>query len=332
MMRMMKTCFKEIMLGCLLMAVLTSCKKDKAPSGIDFRAEMREFVQKISADARLTDPDFIVIPQNGQELVSLSSDASGALATDYVAAVSGLSREDLFYGYDKDDKATPAAETTYNRAFLDKAKAAGLQILVTDYCSTHSNMDDSYAQNDAAGYVGFAADSRDLDQVPNYPAQPHHENADTITQLSQIQNYLYLINPAKFGSRQAYIDAVRATNYDLVLMDLFFNDNSQFTAAEVESLRQKANGGRRLVICYMSIGEAEDYRYYWNKDWETFEPEWLRKENKSWKGNYKVWYWDAQWQDIIVGQPDSYLTKIVDAGFDGVFLDIIDGFEYFEEL
>jgi hypothetical protein len=30
------------------------------------------------------------------------------------------------------------------------------------------------------------------------------------------------------------------------------------------------------------------------------------------------------------GNQDSYINKIVSAGFDGVYLDIIDAFEYFE--
>ena len=38
-----------------------------------------------------------------------------------------------------------------------------------------------------------------------------------------------------------------------------------------------------------------------------------------------------QWQNIIYGNESSYLTKISDAGFDGVYLDIIDAFEYYEK-
>ncbi|MCX5769013.1 MAG: hypothetical protein NTZ09_01885 [Candidatus Hydrogenedentes bacterium] len=33
----------------------------------------------------------------------------------------------------------------------------------------------------------------------------------------------------------------------------------------------------------------------------------------------------------ILGGPDAYLDRIITAGFDGVYLDIIDAFEYFEE-
>ena len=40
--------------------------------------------------------------------------------------------------------------------------------------------------------------------------------------------------------------------------------------------------------------------------------------------------WNKDWQNIIYGNENSYLNKIIDANFDGVYLDIIDAFEYYE--
>jgi cysteinyl-tRNA synthetase len=48
-------------------------------------------------------------------------------------------------------------------------------------------------------------------------------------------------------------------------------------------------------------------------------------------GNFKVRYWDENWKNIIYGDSDAYIDKIINAGFDGAYLDIIDGFEYFED-
>ena len=81
----------------------------------------------------------------------------------------------------------------------------------------------------------------------------------------------------------------------------------------------------------MSVGEAEDYRYYWQNNWSTNKPNWLDAENPNWPGNYKVKYWDKNWQNIIVGNDQSYTKKILDANFDGVYLDIIDAFEYYQK-
>ena len=181
---------------------------------------------------------------------------------------------------------------------------------------------------DAEDFVSFAAPSRELDVIP--AGAPTHENAQNIVRLSDAQNFLYLLNNEHFESKSTFIDAIANTNYDILITDLFFNDGTAFTTAEVERLKHKANGGKRLVICYMSIGEAEDYRYYWQSEWKRHKPAWLARENPSWPGNYKVRYWDPAWQEIICGSGDSYLNRILAAGFDGVYLDIIDAFEYFE--
>lgn len=114
-------------------------------------------------------------------------------------------------------------------------------------------MDLSYQKNQARGYVSFAADHRELDNIPSYPGKPFQENADTIADLSQVRNFLYLLDLEPFSTKQSFIQAVTGTNYNLLITDLFFNDGSAFTAEEVEQLRRKANGGKRLVVCYMSM-------------------------------------------------------------------------------
>src|SRR5262249_1381067 len=56
------------------------------------------------------------------------------------------------------------------------------------------------------------------------------------------------------------------------------------------------------------------------------QPAFLGPENPSWRGNFKVRYWRREWQEIVLRS----LERIVAAGFDGVYLDVIDAFEYFE--
>jgi cysteinyl-tRNA synthetase len=102
-----------------------------------------------------------------------------------------------------------------------------------------------------------------------------------------------------------------------------------FSRETVERMQRKPDGSRRLVLAYLSIGEAEDYRYYWQADWKVQRPTWLDEENPNWKGNYKVHYWNPEWQRLIFGSASAYLDKIIAAGFDGVMLDIVDAFEYY---
>ena len=315
----------------LILTVLltTSCNRPEVVPCDDYRQAMRDFVVRISETARMQHPDFIVIPQNGIELVTLGENANSDLAAGYLAAIDGLGQEDLFYGYVRDDEPTPADATEYLLSYLRRSKQAGKCILVTDYCSRPEYVSAARSRCDAEDFVSFAAPSRELDVIP--AGAPTHENAQNIVRLSDAQNFLYLLNNEHFESKSTFIDAIANTNYDILITDLFFNDGTAFTTAEVERLKHKANGGKRLVICYMSIGEAEDYRYYWQSEWKRHKPAWLARENPSWPGNYKVRYWDPAWQEIICGSGDSYLNRILAAGFDGVYLDIIDAFEYFEK-
>ncbi len=323
---------KKILL-ILLVISLFSCNKDDeddSSSGMDYKQEMRDFIIGISEYAKNTNSAFVIIPQNGIEIVTNDGEQNGTPNSAYLNAIDGHGQEDLFYGYDDDDQLTPSEANTYLREYLDISKNAGNTILVTDYCSTLSKMDDSYSKNVAAQYVSFAADERELNNIPNYPNPIHLENEDVIDLLSEAKNFLYLINPENFTTKSDFINAITATNYDLLIMDLFFHDDTEFTAAEIDQLKNKANGGKRLVVSYMSIGEAEDYRYYWQDSWEANKPSWMDAENPEWPGNYKVKYWKQEWQDVIFGNNESYLKKILDANFDGVYLDIIEAFEYYE--
>jgi cysteinyl-tRNA synthetase len=328
---MLGVAMKRWLASSAVLVALLSCANwppDGDRTGSEYREHMRQFVQDISAYAKAIDPSFAVVPQNGNELVTYNEDTASP-ADDYLAAIDGMGREDLFYGYEADDEPTPEAERDEMFRYLDFAAGRSVVILVTDYCSTVSRMADSYAQNASRGYVSFAADSRELDQVPAYPADAFGANADDVTDLSGAKNFLYLLNQEQYPTKADYLNALANTNHDLLIIDLHYQD-LQLSAAEVASLKTKKDGGSRLVVAYMSIGEAEDYRYYWDPSWDANPPHWLLAENPDWPGNYKVRYWDPEWQEIIFGSAGSYAGKILDAGFDGVYLDLIDAFEYFE--
>jgi cysteinyl-tRNA synthetase, unknown class len=314
----------------IVFMIASSCSRDdiSGPDGMDYKNEMRKFVIGISQYSKTLHPGFFVIPQNGQELVTSDGAAGSSIATGYMNAIDGQGREDLFYGYDNNDTPTDTDTRNYLISFLDRIKQSGKAVLVIDYCSTQSKMTDSYAQNSSKGYVSFAADHRDLNNIPGFPSVIYNQNSNNITSLSNAKNFLYLIDPSDFTKSQ-FIDAVNNTNYDLIIMDLFIN-NEQFSAAEIESMKHKKDGGMRLLICYMSIGEAEDYRYYWQTGWSSNKPSWLGSENPDWPGNYQVKYWEKEWQNIIYGNDQSYAKKILNAHFDGVYLDIIDAFENWE--
>lgn len=129
------------------------------------------------------------------------------------------------------------------------------------------------------------------------------------------------------------LQAIGETKFDLVIMDYSRDgsDERKFTSGEIAALKSSP-GGPKTVLSYMSIGEAEDYRWYWQKSWDRNRdgrpdagaPDWLGRSNPDWPGNYKVRYWDPEWQSIVY----EYMDKVLAAGYDGVYLDVVDAYQY----
>lgn len=134
------------------------------------------------------------------------------------------------------------------------------------------------------------------------------------------------------SSREKTVNVLSAADRDILIIDATFDGSSRWTREEISRIRMGKEG--RRVLCYLSIGEAEDYRSYWNSVWDADRdgtpdsgaPKFLHAENPDWEGNYKVRYWHPQWQAVIAKEIDQILTQ----GFDGVYLDIVDAFEFFE--
>ncbi|MEO0010096.1 MAG: MJ1477/TM1410 family putative glycoside hydrolase [candidate division WOR-3 bacterium] len=129
------------------------------------------------------------------------------------------------------------------------------------------------------------------------------------------------------------LEAIGNTRFDLVIID-YSRDGSEEGRFSPDAIRalKTSPGGSKLVIAYLSIGEAESYRWYWDSLWDADRdghpdpgaPSWLGDANPDWPDNYKVRYWEQGWQEIIY----FYLDRIIDAGFDGVLLDVVDAYEY----
>lgn len=115
--------------------------------------------------------------------------------------------------------------------------------------------------------------------------------------------------------------------FDLLICDysLHGDEQSRLSAAQVAQLKKAPDGQRRYVLAYLSIGEAEDYRFYWRPEFKPGSPSWLGEPNPQWPDNYPVKYWEPSWRAVVF----SYLDKILEAGFDGVYLDRVDAFEMF---
>ena len=122
-------------------------------------------------------------------------------------------------------------------------------------------------------------------------------------------------------------ERIGKTAFDLAILSISAAGNSPETIPALK----KSEGGDKLILAYMSIGQAETYREYWQPEWQENPPDWLDEPDETWADDYWVRYWDPGWQDIIYGSPESYLDRIIELGFDGVYLDRVDAYWYYED-
>ncbi len=135
------------------------------------------------------------------------------------------------------------------------------------------------------------------------------------------------------------LDHLARSPHDLLVIDFSRSGGGRddaFKAGDIARLKARNGRSDRIVLAYVSIGEAEVYRDYWRWTWGGrwytrplgwfLAPSWLGSENPEWRGNFAVRYWDDGWQKLILGTgiEDGYLDTILAAGFDGVYLDKVD--------
>ena len=145
-------------------------------------------------------------------------------------------------------------------------------------------------------------------------------------------SFAYILQADSFAkTKPAAVAQLKESGRDWIVLDAAFAGNTPWEQADLDAIRNGKAG--RKVVAYLSIGEAEDYRPYWKSEWGSngnrtaSAPAWLGIENPEWKGNYQIKYWDADWQKLVLDAVDDAMAR----GFDGVYLDIVDGFETYEQ-
>ena len=142
----------------------------------DYKQEMKNFVQDISSWSKSMNPLFVIVPQNGHELITSDGRPQSNPDLTYLDAIDGIGREGLFFGYHNDDQESPYDIQSDVAFYLEKARLNENTILVTDYCYTPSKVDTSYGRNARNYFISFAASHRELDNIPDYPLQPKNVN------------------------------------------------------------------------------------------------------------------------------------------------------------
>jgi len=145
-------------------------------------------------------------------------------------------------------------------------------------------------------------------------------------------SFAYILQADSFAkTKPAVVAKLKESGRDWIVLDATFAGDTPWEQADLDAIRSGKAG--RKVVAYLSIGEAEDYRSYWQSEWVSngkrtaAAPAWLGIENPEWKGNYQVKYWSDDWQKLVLPAIDDAMAR----SFDGVYLDIVDGFQTYEQ-
>ena len=149
-------------------------------------------------------------------------------------------------------------------------------------------------------------------------------SGDSVSPIDSVQSWLYLID---VNLDPDTLDQIADSDYDMVVIDFIRSESNNEDYPMREVIEQLHRGPHpKLVLAYIDIGEAEDYRTYWQSGWGLGNPEWIiSSDPDGWEGNYPVAYWWDEWQQIWIGE-DGYLENITDDGFDGVYLDWVEAY------
>lgn len=297
--------------------LLSSCSRNLETD--DSAELMKKFIAEIAIYSRSKKSDFILIQQNGAELATVETDNWSEIDIDYLKIIDALCVEELFFFYEE--------QIDEERLSLLRRLKANLPVIVSDIVKSDSYLQRALSLITSENFVPFIRDSANYyyEKMPKFIYQ---ENSLDINSIADVKNVLYYIGGAStYQNKKDYLNAIKNTNFDLVIIDLFFN-GQRLTKDDVSSLKMKANGAKRLVVSYISIGSAERYRYYWRSYWKPGNPSFIRKPYSGYPDEFYVAYWDKEWKKIIYGSEQSYIDRIIASGFDGAFLDNVEAYYY----
>lgn len=153
-----------------------------------------------------------------------------------------------------------------------------------------------------------------------------------VQRLQDAQTWMYQIqelnDPAKLAT-------LAATDYPMLVIEpgQNFTDSPYDMANIISTLRTAPDGTERLLLAYVDIGQAEDYRDYWESNWvaptenDAGDPDFLLTiDPDGWSGNYVVAYWDPAWKNMWTGN-FGIVAELARAGFDGIYMDWVEAYD-----
>ena len=145
--------------------------------------------------------------------------------------------------------------------------------------------------------------------------------------LKDIRFFAYQIQSQEEGDN---VRKLADSRYDMLVIDQarsLKGEEGYESAADVARLKSSmgSSGRKKVVVCYLDVGEAESYRRYWQDTWRVGDPEWIvAPDPDGWDGNYPVKFWRPEWKRIM----NEAMDRIIEDGYDGIYLDWLEVYSF----
>ena len=318
---------------------------EEVPTTIrNYRALMRDNLLMLIRYAKEQKKDFKIIAHEGQDLLTKSLweyDREG-----YNRARRQPNAKDDSFLFHKNfrelepERHTPAYEylqlldaIAINNLYCGKNKEStitqnhNLGLITIEQCPTKDAVDEALvsAMIDHKITYGFTDLDNAFSTIKNH--NDLNDSSKNVYEVSDAQNILILTDDSRYTDKNQLVENLLKTNYDIIVIKPLFANKERFSAEDIQRLRFKHNGSKRLLIAELNIAEASPQDYFWQNDWQIGNPSWLARKSFVSPDSFIVKFWTPEWRQII----SRYFKDVVHEGFDGVFLTGIENFRYFEQ-
>lgn len=311
-------------------------QRDNLPTSIiNYRMKMRENILFLVKYAKAVNPDFVTIINGGEDLLHideieiltdkynhLSSNAPFSNIVDKNAMTSDLILIDNIEAI-----SSPNALCGDNCEFKE-IQESGIRKIYIEKAKNKEELENTIKEVNSKDELLYIFS--DVDEAfKNIKGEMIiNENAKNIFSINDAKNISIITDDSKYNNKFELIKDINNSNYDIVIINPMFQDKTAYTKKEVESLKLKRNGLRRMIVAQMNISEANPYKYYYKKEWEISRPDWMVRASFSDNNGVITQYWNEEWKAVIA----KYFKDIVSSNFDGAWLTGAENFEYFEKL
>jgi len=153
--------------------------------------------------------------------------------------------------------------------------------------------------------------------------------------LKDVQTWAYKIQGMETNDYE-----LMRTHFDMYVIEPMISD--PFTAdfditnliGRIREFNKTYYGKDPLILAYIDVGQAENWRWYWQEGWEpesVYQADWVTDvDPNDWTGNYPVAYWYDEWYNICIygTNGNSHLLTTLNYDFDGIYMDWVEGFTH----